>query len=73
MNIFCKIAFFVVSLMALVGYDFAFADEDTSPAPAKRTPAPEKNMGEVIVTGKKFSDTEERRYSTAAKMVFGRE
>ncbi len=36
-------------------------------------PAPETTLGEVVVSGKRFSDTEERRYSSAAKMVFGRE
>lgn len=35
--------------------------------------APEVRLEEVVVTGKRFTDTEERRYSTAAKSVFGRE
>jgi len=34
---------------------------------------PVVTMSEVVVTGTKLSDTEERRFSTAAKMVFGRE
>ncbi|MBS4096694.1 MAG: TonB-dependent receptor [Sulfuricella sp.] len=47
------------------------AAETPPPAPAKA--APDNALGEVVVSGKRFSDTEERRYSTAAKMVFGRE
>ena len=35
--------------------------------------APTSVQQEVVVTGGRLSDTEERRYSTAAKMVFGRE
>lgn len=40
-----------------------------NPAPA----VPDSTLGEVVVSGKRFSDTEERRYSTAAKTVFDRE
>jgi iron complex outermembrane receptor protein len=75
MNMYYKFACYAASLAALICHGIAFADDDASPVTAKRTPtsAPEKNMGEIIVTGKKLTDTEESRYSTAAKMVFGRE
>lgn len=49
----------------------------SSAALAADPPAPSKPadtaLGEVVVTGQRLSDTEERRYSSAAKMVFGRE
>lgn len=73
MNKFCIVAGYAASLAALAGYGVAFAEEDGRPAPAKRTAAPENSLSEVVVTGKRFSDSDERRYSTAAKMVFGRE
>ena len=73
MNKLCKVVCYIASLAALTGYAVAFAEEDTKPAPAKQTPAPENTLSEVVVTSTRFSDTEERRYSTAAKMVFGRE
>lgn len=41
--------------------------------PAPQKAAPDTALGEVVVTGQRLTDTEERRYSTAAKMVFGRE
>ena len=60
-------------LGALATPTAGYAEEDPAPASAKRPAAPEGTMSEVVVTGTKLSDTEERRYSTAAKMVFGRE
>ena len=47
-----------------------FADQNAQPVPV--TSAPESTLAEVVVTAQKLSDTEERRNSTAAKMVFGR-
>jgi iron complex outermembrane receptor protein len=44
-----------------------------NPVPAKQPAVPDSTLGEIVVSGKRFSDTEERRYSTAAKTVFGRE
>lgn len=73
MNPFLKIACFSASLAALANPSVSFAEEDTDPAPTKRTAATESTLNKVIVTGKQLSDTDERRHSTAAKMVFGRE
>lgn len=49
------------------------AADDVRPAPAQRAAAVEGSLSEVLVSGQRLTDTEERRYSTAAKMVFGRE
>jgi len=55
------------------GVNVAKAEEAPGPIPGNRAAVPVVTMSEVVVTGTKLSDTEERRFSTAAKMVFGRE
>ncbi len=47
------------------------AIDDTTPPENPQKPTSKTPV--VEVTGKQLSDTDERRYSTAAKMVFGRE
>ena len=61
----------------------AFAQTEVQPAaapPASTNPAPTTSpesapatTEKVIITGGRLSDTDERRYSTASMMVFGRE
>ena len=61
-------------LCALSAATLAHADGEPQAPPAPtdaRTPP--NNPAKVVVEGKRLSDTDERRYSTAAKMVFGRE
>ena len=50
----------------------AFAQEEAKPDPLQAS-APAVSTEKVVVTGNRLADTEERRYSTATKMVFGRE
>lgn len=51
--------------LLLVSAPVLAADPPAKPADTR--------LEEVVVTGKRLTDSEERRYSTAAKMVFGRE
>jgi iron complex outermembrane receptor protein len=62
---------FVSLLCTLTVGPLAHADNDAQ-TPAD-TLTPPSNPAKVVIEGKRFSDTDERRYSTAAKMVFGRE
>ena len=63
---------------ALAG-TLALAQDQTKPAVPAQDTAPERATDKAIatdkevVTGNRLSDTEERRHSTATKMVFGRE
>lgn len=50
----------------------AHAESDGTSSPAAPNTA-KPNTETIVIEGKRLSDTEERRYSTAAKMVFGRE
>lgn len=68
-----SVAKFFLFLTTFAGYGVALAEEESQRAPANRSVSSEKSLDQVIVTGRRSSDTEERRYSTAAKMVFGRE
>ena len=63
----------LVSMGALAGAKTGYAGDDPMPGSPRQAPTPERTMGEVVVTGTKLSDTEARRYSTAAKMIFGRD
>jgi len=61
----------IVRLVVLVaalplGATRALAEDDAAPAPT-RTTGKDKSVAEIVVTGKKLSDTDERRYSTAAE------
>jgi len=69
MNPFKKTACLGVFLAFLAGPCAAQAGEGDKSAPA---PA-EVRLSEVVVSAKQLSDSEERRYATAAKQVFGRE
>ena len=56
--------------MLLAGLAALAHGEEAAPAATK---APEKKLDKITIEGRRLSDTDERRYSTAAKMVFGRE
>ena len=61
------------SLALILAATFAFAQEDPKPTPPPETPAPAATTEKSIVSGTRLSDADERRYSTATRIVFGRE
>lgn len=67
-----------LSTLSTVSLGAAAADaaETADTAPAEKRAAPSKDnrtLNEVVVSANRLDDIEQRRYSTAAKMVFGRE
>lgn len=63
-----------------ISEDLATASSKPESAPGKQPATPKTHpstpvttMSEVVVTAKRFTDMEERRYGTAAKIVVGRE
>ena len=61
------------SLALILAATFAFAQEDPKPTSPPETPAPAATTEKSIVSGTRLSDADERRYSTATRIVFGRE
>ncbi|MBK7471797.1 MAG: Plug domain-containing protein [Betaproteobacteria bacterium] len=61
------------SLALIFAANFAFAQEEPKSAPPPEPAAPAATTEKSVVTGTRMSDGEERRYSTATKIVFGRE
>lgn len=68
-----KIPESILALMLLAVWPATGLAQQTNwPEPSQKT-AGEEPIAGIVVIGKKLSDVDERRYSTAAKMVFGRE
>ena len=63
----------VVALAAALAASVAIAQQETTRAPSGQAPAQPAMTEKSVVTGTRLSDTDERRFSTATKMVFGRE
>lgn len=59
-------------LLAALPLGAVAADGDAAEKP-KSTGKDSRTLGEVVVSASRLSDTEQRRFATAAKMVFGRE
>ena len=65
-------ALFTAAILAALSLS-RWASAQAEPAQIPAEPKPATSLGKVIVSGQKLSDTDLRRNSTAAKMVFGRE
>jgi iron complex outermembrane receptor protein len=65
----------LIAVLACIGGNAwsAPTTEPLAPADPATVPAPGAATQKVIVSGSRLSDTEERRQSTAGKLIFGRE